>query len=143
MSQRIHVQLDIPAPRAAVFARLSDHARFCDFPGVARSELLERGHPDENGVGAVRLIQTTSGVRFVERIEAFEAPDVYRYRILECTIPMRHTFGEVRLTERGETTHVDWRSEFDLKVPLLGGLARRLGAQGFSTILKTVRRELR
>lgn len=142
MAHLVHVEIDIRAPMEAVFARLSDHARFREFPGIAASALLTEGAPDRNGVGALRMIRASGGVRFEERIEAFEPPERYAYRIVKCTLPLEHLGGEVRLHDRGEAVRVVWRSEFATRVPLLGGLARRAGERGFMAILRAVKREL-
>lgn len=142
MSYLVNVELHISASRAAVFDRLSDHARYKEFPGISESELVSKGHRDDNGTDAVRMIRTSSGVRFVEEIGEFERPHFFKYRILQCTLPMNHIGGEIRLSEQDGVTHVVWRSEFESRIPLLGPVARRLAANGFVTILEAVKRDV-
>lgn len=142
MRHLVDVELEIRASREAIFDRLSDHARYREFSGIRASELLTPGREEPNGTGAVRMIRAASGVRFVEEIREFERPSFFRYQILECTLPMRHLGGEIRLEAQDGATHVTWRSEFETRLPLLGPIAARLGADGFRSILKAVRRDL-
>ena len=85
----IHVNMYIHAPRDAVFARVSDHERFLRGKGVKSCRVTRDGAGDRNGLGCLREIHTSTGIKFVEEITHFEAPARYDYLIRECTAPIR------------------------------------------------------
>lgn len=141
----IVVERTINAPIEKVFALLSDHANYSQFPGVTASSLLEEGQPDRNGLGALRRIETPKGW-FEERITAFESPRRFDYLITRTSLPLEHQGGSVRCEQTAAGTHVIWTSIVRVKVPLIGGLLTRLAAptlgKAFGSMLKDVDRRL-
>ena len=135
------VEKTLNAPIDRVFAVLTDHENYKRFRDVADSELVKHGHPDKNGVGAVRRIHGVS-LRAVldEEIPVFEPPTRFEYRVVRSRpFPLEHRLGLVELTALGDQTRVRWESVFRIKVPLLGSL---LGKQAAKTATKSFRRVL-
>jgi uncharacterized protein YndB with AHSA1/START domain len=141
----VQVTRSIPAPAAAVFDLLADHANYDRFRGIRGSELLNEGEPAPNGVGAMRRVQT-GPLRFEEEITAYERPSRLDYLIVKINAPYQHDRGTIRLTERSGWTLVEWTSSFRVPTPLLGGIQERLWAyrlaRGFRQVLEDVERML-
>lgn len=141
--QEIHVQRDFPQPPETVFALLSDHERFIDTPHK-RARVMRPGTTERNGVGAEREV-VAGPFRFVEDITVFERPRACEYRVKTLTyggfrIPFEHERGWIVLgANAGGGTHVDWRSRFRVRVPLIGALVERIFAAqvraGFEDLL--------
>lgn len=141
----IVVERTIKAPAEKVFALLSDHGNYKQFPGVTGSSLLEEGKPERNGVGALRRIETPKGW-FEERITAFERPRRFSYKILRSSLPLEHEGGTVEVRETAAGSHVVWTTTMRIKVPLIGGLLTKLATgaleKAFGSMLKDVDRRL-
>ena len=138
-SVRVTRRLD--APPEAVFAVLADHARYDRFNGIRRSELVEAGDPDPNGLGAVRWVWL-GPFRFEEEVTAFEPPNRLDYLIREVRpLPFRHEGGSIRLSPREGGTDAVWTSSFEIPIPVIGGpldwvFSREL-ERGFGRVLET------
>lgn len=143
--QTIIVKRTIKAPIEKVFDLLSDHANYKDFPGVRDSELVKKGKPHKNGVGAVREIDAGTAW-FREEITAYERPVRMDYLITKSRPPMEHKGGSVRLEATAEGTEVTWSSTLRIRIPLIGGLVTRLVApqlaKAFAGTLKNVDKRL-
>jgi uncharacterized protein YndB with AHSA1/START domain len=143
--QTIVVKRHIKAPIEKVFDLLSDHANYKDFPGVKDSELVKKGKPHKNGVGAVREIDAGTAW-FREEITAYERPVRLDYLITKSRPPMEHKGGSVRLQSTSEGTEVTWSSTLRIRIPLVGGLLTRLVApqlaKAFAGTLKNVDQRL-
>lgn len=135
------VRHTIRAPIAQVFERISDHARYRDFPGIRNSRLVREGRTEKNGVGAIREIEA-GRARFVEEITAFERPRRMDYLILDARPAIEHAGGSMHLDETPAGTTVTWTSTYRLKVPLIGDLMTRIAAprveRMFLAILKDI-----
>ena len=117
-SVRVTRRLD--ATPEAVFAVLEDHARYDRFNGIRRSELVEAGDPDPNGLGAVRWVWL-GPFRFEEEVTAFEPPNRLDYLIREVRpLPFRHEGGSIRLSPREGGTDAVWTSSFEIPIPVVG-----------------------
>ncbi|MES2488167.1 MAG: SRPBCC family protein, partial [Pseudomonadota bacterium] len=125
--QTIVVKRTIKAPIEKVFDLLSDHANYKDFPGVKDSELVKKGKPHKNGVGAVREIDAGTAW-FREEITAYERPVRLDYLITKSRPPMEHKGGSVRLEATAAGTEVTWSSTLRIRIPIVGGLLTRLVA---------------
>lgn len=139
----ISVERTINKPIADVFAMLSDHANYSQFKGVDGSSLLKEGSQDKNGLGAVREIKA-AGATLHEEIVAFNPPYLLGYKIIQSTpLPYDHQLGEVTLSEVEGKTHVHWRSQGHITIPLLGNWyfdkqIEKGGQRAFGSILKFI-----
>jgi len=83
--------------------------------------------PTPGGVGAIKSLtsETRRPVVSVEEVTVFEPPARLGYKLLSG-LPLRNYEAEIALTEApGGGTDITWRSQFDPKFPLTGGLFRR------------------
>jgi uncharacterized protein YndB with AHSA1/START domain len=140
MRRSIRVERRLDAPPEAIFEIVTDHARYDRFDGVRRSELVEPGDPDPNGLGAVRWIWL-GPLRFEEEVTAFEPPRRLDYLIRDIrALPFRHEGGSIRLTPDDAGTHAVWTSSFEVPVPLVGSAIDRIFSarleRGFAHVLE-------
>ena len=126
-----------------VFEILAAHEDYGQFSGIKSVRLLELGHKERNGEGALREVDLGALV-FKERITHFNRPYQINYLIESSKpLPMRHDLGEIRLSEEAEFTKVVWVSKGHIRVPLLGNLLfdklfNKQGAAGFNSLLKSI-----
>lgn len=139
----IKVERIVRKPINEVFEALSDHASYGLFKSVGVAKLVTEGDEERNGVGALRTVQT-GAFKVWERITAFERPIHMQYQIEKARpIKMEHYKGIIDLKDLGDgSTHVTWRSEGRLVVPLVGRLFdRKMQKQGtivFNSMLKSL-----
>ena len=139
----ISVERTIDKPIAAVFQILSDHANYAQFKAVDKSRLVNEGTHELNGLGAVREIQA-AGATLHEKIVAFEPPYLLGYLITYSKpLPYKHELGEIKLTDVDGKTHVHWRSQGHINIPLLGNWyfdkqVEKVGQRAFGSILKFI-----
>jgi uncharacterized protein YndB with AHSA1/START domain len=141
----VTVTRTIPAPRAAVFDLISDHAGYAQFRGIRRAKLLRQGKPPPNGVGAIRRV-LVGPIRFDEEVTTYERPARMDYLIFEVNAPFEHNGGTMQLSEDGGGTRVEWTSEFMIPVPVVGRIQEWIWAlllrRGFRRVLEDVERML-
>ena len=140
MRRSIRVERRLDAPPEAVFEIVADHARYDRFDGIRRSELVESGDPDPNGLGAVRWVWL-GPFRFEEEITAFEPSRRLDYLIRDVrALPFRHDGGSIRLAPDGAGTHAVWTSSFEVPLPLVGSTIDRMFSvrleRGFGHVLE-------
>jgi uncharacterized protein YndB with AHSA1/START domain len=125
MRRSIRVERRLDAPPDAVFEIVADHARYDRFDGIRRSELVERGDPDPNGLGAVRWLWL-GPLRFEEEVTAFDPPRRLDYLIRDVKrLPFRHEGGSIRFEPDGTGTKAVWTSSFEIPIPVIGGALDR------------------
>ena len=125
-----------------VFAAISDHENYRRYPGFTDSRLLEPGHTERNGEGALRLL-TAGRASFRERITRFEKPHRMDYHVEEMKpFNLPHERGEVTLVAQDDKTKVVRISDSTLNIPIIGSLMKRLierrGAAAFLGILRYI-----
>ena len=126
----ININQTYSAGRDHVFDLLSDHERFLAGKDLSCT-LITPGEDERNGMGAVRRVDGGSMI-FTERINVFDRPQAYEYRITELSgwmgrwLPMHHDQGRLEFSETPEGTRVDWMSRFEVRIPLLGWLLERV-----------------
>ena len=112
------------APRAVVWAVMSDHVLYARWT-PARGVTMERlGAPDPNGVGAIRVFDS-GPVKVKEEVVAFDPPTRLVYR-LASGLPVRDYRSVMTLEDDGDVTVLSWSSTFTARIPLTGGLFRRI-----------------
>jgi polyketide cyclase/dehydrase/lipid transport protein len=122
--QVVEARAHSTAGREAVWAVVAD-ARGWSGWGDWESAVLEReGDPPPGGLGAVKALKRGRVVSR-EEVTVFEPPARFGYRLLSG-LPLRGYEAEIALADApGGGTDITWRSQFDPKVPLTGGLFRR------------------
>lgn len=138
---RIRVERLIDRDIEDVFDLLTDHEGYLRFPGVSEARVVEPGHAEKNGKGALRCIGA-GPLKLWERITLFERPYRMDYRIEKAKpLGMRHEVGEIHLGRESDQTRAVWISEGTMTLPLVGRwlLDRQMekrGTRAFNAILK-------
>ncbi len=131
------------APRAKVFALISDHERFGRAAsGGMRLIRLKRVGTDlhePNGVGSVRRI-ARGPLAFEETVTRFVRDELIEYTVSRGS-PLKNHLGHIEFSDVPEGTRMQWTIRFDPKIPGTGPLvAAVLSAilnSGFSRIART------
>jgi uncharacterized protein YndB with AHSA1/START domain len=138
--QQVEVVRRFDAPPEQVWKIYTDHAGWSSWAGLGRARLATEGHPDRNGVGAVRCF-TKAGISAYEEVLSFEPPKRMTYRVVRGGIPiMTNHLGEVRLEPDGAGTRLTWRCRFDSSVPGLGPPMRWMVTRLFRRALEGLAR---
>jgi SAM-dependent methyltransferase len=112
--QQVEVVRRFEAPPEQVWKVYTDHAGWSAWAGLGRARLETEGHPDRNGVGAVRCFQT-GGVSVFEEVVGFD---------------------EVVLEPDGAGTRLIWRCRFGSRIPGLGAPMRWMVTRLFRRALE-------
>ena len=112
------------ADRERVWRVVADAPAWSRWGAWQKAELEREGDPPPGGVGAVKAL-TRRPVVSREEVTVFEPPTRLGYRLLSG-LPLRDYEATIVLTEApGGGTDIVWRSQFEPKIPLTGGLFRR------------------
>jgi uncharacterized protein YndB with AHSA1/START domain len=138
---RIQVRVHIPAPVERVFDAVSDHETFFRF-GDTTTKVVQPGTSERNGLGCLREVRAGRRTRYLEEITAWSRPSSFDYLIRETTVPMRHHGGRFTFTPKDGGTEVEWTSDFDITIPLVGRLVgawsvRRYSKEFTNLLLRT------
>ena len=103
----------ISAPVDVVWDIVSDHGGYSTWSLFTSSELTVDGHPDRNGVGAVRKLGTWPRYSF-ERVIEFEAPNHLAY-VIESGVPVHGYRADIDLqpTTDGSGTIMHYHAKWD------------------------------
>jgi uncharacterized protein YndB with AHSA1/START domain len=139
----IRVERHINKTPEDIFAVLEDHANYQKFRAIDKSNLLEAGTDEQNGLGALREIIAGKSVLH-ERIVEFKRPYCLAY-IIEYSkpLPYEHELGSITLKETEDGTLVVWESKGHINIPLLGTWyfdkqIEKMGSRAFGSILKAI-----
>ncbi len=122
-----------------VFGVVADIGRWHEWAGpTVRESSRERdGHPEPDGVGAVRKLGSRPFYTREEIVE-YDRPNHLAY-VLRSGLPLRDYRADVLLAEAGdEGTSIIWRSTFEPVIPGSGAAFRwflRRTVSGFATRL--------
>ena len=125
--QRIVIQMEFPYPVAQVFAFLAAHENQPRILG-ARVERLTNGEGHKDGVGSSRRMTMPPLPSWDETVTAFDANRLIEYRITRGG-PIRAHRGVLVFSPAGEGgmgTRLEYTVTFEPRVPLTGGILRRL-----------------
>jgi polyketide cyclase/dehydrase/lipid transport protein len=125
--QKVEAHAHSAADRESVWRVVADAPGWSRWGAWSKSDLQREGDPPPGGVGAIKALtsQTRRPVVSVEEVTAFEPPTRFGYKLLSG-LPLRNYEAEITLAEApGGGTDITWRSRFDPKFPLTGGLFRR------------------
>src|SRR5262245_15828042 len=116
----------IRAPIDRIWAFLIDYEGYARIPAVKDARLVAPGRDHRSGVGAVREV-TVLGSTFEEEIVEFEPPNRLAYRITKCRpLPVLHDIGRVELETRGDGTEINWKTRFEVDVPIFSEAASKM-----------------
>ena len=112
------------ADRERVWRVVADAPAWARWGAWQKAALEREGDPPPGGVGAVKAL-TRRPVVSREEVTVFEPPARLGYRLLSG-LPLRDYEATIVLTEAPSGgTDIVWRSQFEPKIPLTGGVFRR------------------
>ena len=124
LMQVIEAEAHSAADREAVWRVVADARGWSRWGAWQQAELEREGDPPPGGVGAIKAL-TRRPVVSREEVTVFEPPSRFGYRLLSG-LPLRGYEATITLTEApGGGTGIRWRSQFEPKIPLTGGMFRR------------------
>lgn len=118
------------APVSEVFATLSDHNTFGKICGINMSRVVD-GADGANGLGSVREIKIGILPGFEETITEFKPDEFIQYKITKGS-PIKNHVGELRFSEEGGATTLDYTIELESKIPLTTSIISKGLEQGIS-----------
>ncbi len=120
MGKRIDIDLEVEvaASPSEVWSLISDHERMVEWMPVDEVVRRRAGHPEHDGVGAVRTIRAR-GMVIEEEITEFRRDEYLAYR-LTAGAPLSDHRGEMVLTPKGEGCHLRWSIRCRCSLPLIG-----------------------
>ena len=122
--QIVEARAHSAADREAVWRLVADARGWSRWGAWESAELEREGDPPVGGVGAVKALKRGRVVSR-EEVTEFEPPARFGYRLLSG-LPLRGYEAQVTLAAApGGGTDITWRSRFEPKIPLTGGLFRR------------------
>jgi uncharacterized protein YndB with AHSA1/START domain len=112
----------LPAPAAAVYALITDGARF-PFPGFGPIAAIREVRLDAPlAVGSTRRVHNADGTVLTERVTALDPPHHHAYELTGFVAPFSWlvTRGDAEwsLTDTEAGTSVSWHYDFTLTSPL-------------------------
>ena len=119
------------APRESVWRVVANADDWADWGNWHAAEIRREGNPSPGGLGAVKALTANSrglnGKRVVsvEEITEYDPPTRLGYKLLSG-LPLRDYHASITLADApGGGTDITWRSQFEGKFPLVGGVFRR------------------
>ncbi|MBO0840209.1 MAG: SRPBCC family protein [Sciscionella sp.] len=140
--QTVRVKKTIDAPIDDVFDAYTDHEALALLPIVRSAKLIKTGHPERNGLGAIREVD--GGVVWLrEEITRFDRPRRMEYRIVKSRPPSDHRLGRVEFAENADGgTEIIWTSVFGIPVPGVGIVVEPGFRLAFEVIFRLVLRSV-
>ncbi len=127
-SRNIHLTATVKAPREAVFAWVGDHDKFGSLlPGKTRRIVDGSGPGGVNGKGSVRRVSFAMGASYTdEKVTDYVPGEYVEYTVVEGS-PVKNHLGRIRLSDApGGGTAIDYRIEFDPRIPFTGAATEML-----------------
>ena len=121
--QTVHVSQDFPQPVEYVFGHLAEHENLAPVFGAKIRRLNDGADGSRNGAGSAREMRVGPMPPFVETNVEVVPNELIRYRITKGGILKDHE-GVLRITPRGDGSHLDWTITFDGKAPGVGPLVK-------------------
>ena len=135
----VEIEIDIDAPREAVWHCLIDHPAIGDWC-LFNGSVLREGVEDMNGPGCLREL-TAPGMRITEEIVAWDEGHHYSYR-LRTGAPFKWHRGDVYVREMDGKTRVRWVIRFESWIPLTSKVTAWLLSLVFSRALSKLKGRL-
>ena len=122
---RFRIEQTSAASPQQLYDVILDVERWPDWMGGVRGARWERQGAPGTGVGGVRRFDAAPGLSIREEILAGQPPGRHSYTILSG-MPVKNHRGDVRFDDRPGGSQITWDISFDSRIPLLGGLLRRI-----------------
>ena len=129
-------EIEINAPAAKVWERLTDHAGVGNWT-IFQGSILRAGEPDANGKGCIREL-SAPGIRITEEVTEWEEGEHYAYQ-LRSGAPFRRHQGDIYVREDDGRTKVRWAIRFESWIPF----SNRLTAWLLQLVFRQALRKLK
>ncbi len=138
MAYTINIRQTVALPLKETFERLSDHNQLGPLLGLPCKRVRD-GEDAINGLGSVRTLGVWP-IEFDETVTGFEPNSRIDYRITRGS-PLRNHRGTVAFAASGEgATQVSWDIEYEIALPVLGMLIKKILARGIGRGLDKIGR---
>ncbi|MDT0498066.1 SRPBCC family protein [Algiphilus sp. W345] len=122
----VHFRQSYKASPEAVFAYFAEHENLTAVFGGKIERIVDAPEgTDPNGVGSVRRVNLAPGVSVEETVTAFDPPRRIEYRISRGS-PIRKHLGVMLFSPEASGTSLDYRVEFQGRVPGVGWLTQQV-----------------
>jgi hypothetical protein len=145
--QQVQASARSSAPREQVWKVVSDGSGWWRWGAWRETRLEREGSPPPDGLGAIRVLvseargPTGRPVTSREQVTEYDPPSRFGYELLSG-LPLRDYNASITLSDAaGGGTDIVWRSRFDAKLPLTGGLFRRALQRFTDDAVKRLARE--
>ena len=118
--RELKVQVEVPAPVEAVWARFTDPETWEQWSGLDEVVVRQPGSPAPGGLGMIRVLRQ-SGIAIEEEITVYEPPTRLGFQWV-AGLPARACEGEVYFRRGSSGTVVEWRLAFRPWIPGTAGL---------------------
>jgi len=122
--QVIQLNIDFPAPVEDIFSFFEEHENLGRIFG-ARILRIKEGNDTPNGKGSVRKLNIGPLPPIEETVTKYEKNERIEYTISNTT-PLKNHYGIMRFSEKNGGAHLDYNIVFESRIPLTGGLIRRV-----------------
>ena len=120
----VHLSARIAAKPATVYDFFCDHESFGRIWPSKMTRIKDSPDPGlPNGVGSVRLVQI-GPIRFEETHIVCDRPKQIQYKVTRGG-PIKNHLGRINFIDENGDTRIDYRIEFDARIPGTGGLIAR------------------
>jgi uncharacterized protein YndB with AHSA1/START domain len=126
--QEVEASAHSRAPRERVWELVADAAGWSRWGAWKETTIEREGNPPPGGLGAIKVLVSESrpAVTSREEVTEFDPPVRFGYKLLSSGLPVKDYDAEITLAEAADGgTDIGWRSQFNPKIPLTGGLLRR------------------
>jgi uncharacterized protein YndB with AHSA1/START domain len=126
--QEVEASAHSSAPRERVWELVADAAGWSRWGAWKETTLEREGNPPPGGLGAIKVLvsETRPAVTSREEVTEFDPPVRFGYKLLSSGLPVKDYDAEITLAEATDGgTDIGWRSQFNGRFPLVGGLVRR------------------
>ena len=122
--QTIQLNIDFPAPIEDIFSFFEVHENLGRIFG-AKIVRIKEGSDSPNGKGSVRKLNIGPLPPIEETVTEYKKNELIEYTISNKT-PLKNHYGVMRFSEKNGGTHLDYKIVFESRIPLAGGLIRKV-----------------
>ncbi|MDX1587751.1 MAG: SRPBCC family protein [Oleiphilaceae bacterium] len=136
--QRIHIEHHFPYPVESVFNFLSVHKNLEKVFFPAKIRRIKDGSDSVNGTGSIRRMRLPLAPAFEETVTEMVPNEKIQYRISKGS-PLRNHQGTMLFSGTDKGCKLEYRMEFEGRVPLVGPVVKVILEQGIRNGLKGLR----
>lgn len=121
--QVIQVEQTFNAPLSEMFQLLTDHESFGKILGANIKRVVDGSDGFANGKGSVRRIQSFPVPAFEESVLVYKENERMEYTVSKGG-PIKNHIGIMQFSGDEKQSHLNYRIEFEPKIPFTGGFIK-------------------